>query len=363
MDGSATASYDINVNEITGISVTSVTSNVGIGGKTTLTAALTHTNFGTISTLPAISWVSGSTDYVTISAATGNSTQATGVAEGSSTITASVDAAYVGDGVSASATATVNCRSTMDMSFRGYWVSPGILYRDGNGNYGLTNERDGENFDPFELYSYYGNNDNKDKYYFKWSDLRQDLGSDGQDIDPDNDKLPRGWIIPSGGTGGMWDVIFNGTPKTEIRVGDTVLDTPGAFANVTVVKDGVNYYGVMLLRDGAVIDVNLTKLGANSKYSDNVLAYDTDFKKFMDAQCIFICCSGFYRTVQPNEGWNDLGPTHEGYYWTITFVDNSKGGYYLSTNTDMRGDISSSTGMSEYRALRLVKPATGPMYP
>ena len=169
----------------------------------------------------------------------------------------------------------------------------------------------------------------------------------------------------------MWDVIFNGVPKTEIKIGDTVLDTspfnssrPGAFANVTVVKGENTYYGVLLLRDGAVVDVNLSKFGANSKYSDNVLTY-TDLEKFMDEQCLFICCSGYYNdTYNALGGWKDLGPTYyEGYYWSCTYRNDSYAGYFLKTNTNMRGATSTSSGSTYCIPVHLVKPATGPMYP
>ncbi|MBR4380201.1 MAG: hypothetical protein IKP48_02990 [Bacteroidaceae bacterium] len=363
LDGSATASYDVNVNEITGISVTPATSNVGVGGKVTLNATLTHTNYGTVGTLPTISWISGSTDYVTISPSTGNSTQATGVAEGSSTITASVDEAYMKDGVSNSASGVVNCRGTLSMSFRGYWVSPGILYRDASGNYGLTNERDGDNFTPFELSSYFNNNGSLNQYYFKWFDLRNELGADGSNIDSDSDKLPGDWTFPTGTTNGIWNTIFNGKPKTEIKIGDTVLGTNTTtqpFAYVTV-NDGTNTYrGILLLRDGAVVDVNLAKFGVNSSYSDNVLTY-AELKKFLDEQCLFISITGVYNTVAPQQGWRDFGPTwFEGYYWSSTYVNDTKAGYYLATNTNMRGATSSSNGATQYRTVRLVKPANGP---
>ena len=371
LDGSATASYDVNVNEITGISVTPATSNVGVDGKVTLNATLTHTNYGTVGTLPTISWVSGSTAYVTISPSTGNSTQATGVAEGSSTITASVDEAYMKDGVSNSAAGVVNCRGTLNMAFRGYWVSPGILYRDESGNYGLTNERDGDNFNQFELYSYYGQAANLNKYYFKWSDLKNELGADGSNIDSDSDKLPAGWILPAGNLNSMLDVIFNGTPKTEIKIGNTVLDTspyntsrPQPYAYVTV-NDGTNTYrGLLLLRDGAVVDFNLTSIGANSSYTDNVLSY-ADLKKFLDEQCLFISSSGYYNDrTDALKGWRDLGTTYqEGYYWSSTYAGDSKyPGYYLHLVSGSKASPStrSSSGSTYCIPVRLVKPATGP---
>lgn len=367
VDGSATASYDVYVNEITGISVTPATSNVGVGGKTTLTATLTHTNLGTIGALPAISWVSGSTDKVTISATTGNSTQATGVAEGSSTITASVDEAYMKDGVSNAASGVVNCRSTLNMAFRGYWVSPGILYRDANGNYGLTNERDGDNFNQFELSSYFNNNGSLNQYYFKWFDLQNELGADGSNIDSDSDKLPGDWIFPTGGTTSIWNTIFWSKPKTEIIIGNTVLGTNTTtkpFAYVTV-NDGTNTYrGVLLFRDGAVVDVNLSKFGVNSSYSDNVLTY-AELKKFLDEQCLFISVTGTYNIKtgsEPQPGWRDFGPAwFEGYYWSSTYINSTKAGYFMSFGSNNENGASqSSNGATHYLPVRLVKPATGP---
>ncbi len=367
MSGSASASYDVYVNEITGISVTPASSYVGVGGKVTLTATLTHTNLGTVGTLPTISWVSGSTDYVTISAATGNSTQATGVAEGSSVVTASVDDDYVQTGISASASGTVKCLSSMNLAFRGYWVSPGILYKKDDGNYGLTNERDGSNFNVFEIYDYFNNAESLNKYYFKWFDLRTDLGSDGNNIATTSTKLPEGWSFPTGG-GQNGDIyqIFKGTPKTEIRIGNTILDTdkyntsrPHPFARVTVNKDNKTYLGVILFRDGANIpDVNLAVIGQNSKYSDNLIDYDT-LKKFLDEQCLFISCTGYY-----NGSWKYLLTGSEGKYWTSTYYNDAQSGYYTQIDSNaIQGTTHTNTGASYYLPVRLVKQATGPMYP
>ena len=109
-----TADFEINVNEVTGISINPASAAILPNGTVTLTATLTNTGFGTVSSLtpPTITWNSGTTQYVTIDPSTGMSTVATGVsAGGSSDITATVDPNYVQSGSTGSATATITCSS------------------------------------------------------------------------------------------------------------------------------------------------------------------------------------------------------------------------------------------------------------
>ncbi len=368
LEGSATASYYVYVNEVTSISVAPATSTVNVGGKATLTATITYTILGTVGALPTISWVSGSTGYVTVSPSTGNSTEATGVAEGSSTITASIDGAYMKNGVSNSASATVKCDNSPYQAFRGYWVSPGILYNT-NGNYGLTNERDGNNFNPFELYSYYNKSASLNQYYFKWGALQQELGADGSNINSDSANLPGEWFFPSSS---IWETIFNGVPKTEIKIGSRVLGTNNnsdrlePYAYVTV-NDGTNTYrGVLLLRDGAVVNYNLTSIGKNSECDENQLTLE-NLQLFLDQQCLFICFSGYYNdSGDVHSGWKDLSESYSGgFYWSCTYAGDPKyPGYYLklATGSKVSPATRSNSGSTYCIPVRLVKPATGPMY-
>ena len=282
-----------------------------------------------------------------------------GIAGGSSVVTASV--------AGLSASCTVTCATPSSLAFRGYWVSPGILYRDANGNYGLTNVRDGDNFNPFELYDYFNHSESLNTYYFKWFNLRTELGADGNNIDADSDKLPAGWMFPTGtnSSSGIWNTIFNGVPKTEIKIGNTVLGTspydssrPMPWAKVTVTVGDKSYYGVILLRDGAVVDFNLNTLGKSSAYSDNILSY-TDLQKFLDERCLFISCSGYYNDVTNSlKGWKNLkGSSYEIDYWSSTYINDTKAGYYLATSL-LNGAATSSSGSTYCMPVRLVKPAT-----
>jgi len=117
------AEYLININEVTGISVDPASATILPGGTVTLTASLTTTNYGAVSslTMPEVSWTSGSTVYVTVSPNTGLSTVATGVVTGgSSEITATVDPAYLQTGATGSASATVTCSNTTSGTGTGY---------------------------------------------------------------------------------------------------------------------------------------------------------------------------------------------------------------------------------------------------
>lgn len=120
---SESAEFVINVNEVTGISVMPASATILPGGTVTLTATLTNTGYGDVTSLtaPAINWVSGTPAYVTISSATGASTVATGVATGgSSVVTTTVDANYVQSGAPGSATATITCSNATSGTGTGY---------------------------------------------------------------------------------------------------------------------------------------------------------------------------------------------------------------------------------------------------
>ena len=86
-------SYTISSNEITAITVDPETIEIVQGGSTTLTATLSKTDYGTVSSLtdPTISWTSSTPANVTVpDGATGTSVEATGVGEGDSDVTATL---------------------------------------------------------------------------------------------------------------------------------------------------------------------------------------------------------------------------------------------------------------------------------
>lgn len=124
---SKTADFTLNVNEVTGVTVAPASATVLPGGTVTLTATLTNTGFGDVTSLaaPTITWESGTTSYVTISSTTGQSTVATGVTTGgSSVVTAIVDPAYLQSGAPGSASSTVTCSnatSATGTGFSGGW--------------------------------------------------------------------------------------------------------------------------------------------------------------------------------------------------------------------------------------------------
>ena len=121
------ADFAVYVNEVIGITVAPASATVLPGGTVTLTATLTNTGFGDVTSLaaPTITWGSESTSYVTISSTTGQSTVATGVTTGgSSVVTATVDSAYLQSGAQGSASSTVTCSnatSATGTGFSGGW--------------------------------------------------------------------------------------------------------------------------------------------------------------------------------------------------------------------------------------------------
>jgi hypothetical protein len=363
-DTEASDNITVHANEVTGFSVAPATITVQKGATTTLTASLTKTEYGDALAAPTISWSSGSTGYVTVSPATGTSTTATGVAAGSSTVTASVPADYMQSGVANSASSTVQCVTPSMTAFRGYVISPGILMRtvDSGTNEKTYSLTDGSN--PFEPAVYYGNSTSLDKYFFCWNTLKTDLGADGNNIDADSAALPAGWILPSAGNNETsdWGKIVFGAPKSAITVGGKNI-TSNAKASVKVTLEtgnsfGVNagdYYGVLLLRDGTNIPdgyLNKDTIGGGT-YTDNPLD-ETKFKELIeDYKCVFLSCTGYYWS----SSWRDLS-SHEGYYRAAN--SNNGSGYYLrmSNNGGFGVTSTKTSGNVQYYPVKLVKAVT-----
>ena len=272
-------------------------------------------------------------------------------------------------------------------AFRGYEVSTGILKRDASttpatysltsGEMVLTADADGKNehyalpdgCNPFEPAVYYGNDDNRDKYFNMWLTLRSELGATGNNINATSDKLPAGWRFPSAGgslhsTGTDWGNILFGTPKSTITVnGNTV--SSNAYAVVTV-KLGAenpysvaagNYYGMLLLRDGAtILAEHLTHLGTGHTYADNELT-QAEFGELVKLGCLFISASGLYHNER---GWEELGSSYwkSGFYWSNIYSSENK---YLMFKFDQNGayvsaSSSSNSSQREYKVVKLVKP-------
>ncbi len=378
--GSTKASYTVYVNEVTGISITPASAFVAPTGTVSLAATLTHTNLGTVSVLPTVSWVSGSTNFVSVSPTSGNATVATGVADGSSEVTASVDPACVADGVSASTSATVNCCSSLNTAFRGYWISPGLLYRDNTGNYGLTNLRDGNSFNPFESIGYYDQTSSYDvntgqyTYYFNWNFLKgaDELGADGNNLKADSSKLPSGWMIPSSN---IWDIILKDEPKSPILVNGKQLHgtqytythqpidyNAGAYAFARIDAGNSTYYnGLLLFRDGSTITcshLNADKVGTKATYANNTLTMD-DYNELVSKGCLFFPATGYYST---DFGWRDRS---EGFFYdSNVYSPEGLQPCFARFREDPSGDIGGgfhSTSNNNYYSIRLVKVANEPL--
>ncbi len=366
------ATYILNVNEVTGITVTPATDEIAIGGKRAITATLTHTNNGTITTWPEVAWESDATSYVTISPASATASQsgsttsaltkATGVAAGVANVIATVSTPYAK--VEKTASATLTCSVQAVGYYRGYDVSPGILMRTLNANdepvYSLT-----DGADPFEMHTYFGQNP-LNKYYFKWSFLRGDdeLGSDGSNINASSDKLPDyptgegKWNLP---TRSAWETITNGTPELRITIENAngsesfinVNQTKKCYAFVVIEKDNKQYYGVLLLRDGSYIrkEGNLQYWGKDSQ--TNIITY-AEYESLKEDGCLFLSCTGNYSDL-PGHGWRfiDYNDQPETNYWTSTHYDGNIG-WCLSDHAGSCSTYHSNLDR-DYHPVRLVK--------
>ena len=377
------ADFTVNVNEVTGISVASATASVAPNGTTTLTATLTHTNNGTITSWPTVTWSSGDTSYFTVDPAEstasndGTKTTATTVAtagatEGTSaiTITATVGAAFLASNTTVvPATVDLTCENAAPAPtagyFRGYDISKGILVgteNAGHYTYSLTN---GDN--PFELYDddHYGNAESLNKYYHTWSTLYNELGAEGDNIDTDSDELPAysgggRWTMP---TIDEWETILSGAPLQEIKVGNTTItsnDENKAWALVKVSVGTSSYYGVMVLRDGSTISAGLLdedSLGEDfGDFSDNEIDLDV-FNELIAAGCVFISCGGYY---VEGIGWYDMKDTYwadSGSYWSSSYYNgDGAAAFYMHFDEDYAVVFGAHANKANYYyPVRLVK--------
>lgn len=325
----ATADYTVYVNEVTKISVTPAEVNVDRGSSTTLTAQLTKTEYGDYSSLtdPTISWSSADPSIVSVpDGSTGTSVLVTGMGGGTVNIKAEIPQSYVRyETVYNYATSAVTSVTPSMTAYRGYEISPGILVRnkvgDADATYSLTS---GSN--PFELYDYYGHDENSGKYYNTWTVLRSELGDDeNHNIDSDSNLLPSGWLFP---TVGMWDAILHGSPKVTTKVNGTVL-TENACALISVKKsDNSYYYGLLIIRDGVDIPSGyLNYVGSSARYSNNRLTMD-QFNTLMNVyHCAFVSAAGYRLSNDgswrddPNLAYDDeYSSLYSNYYWTSSYM-------------------------------------------
>ncbi len=293
---SKSASYNVNVNEVTGISLPE-TASVGKGSSTSITATISHTGHGTVTSTPTITWASADEAIVTVvaSSTTENSATITGVKPETANVTASVSVSCASSTAAASATCAVTCTDPSLTAFRGYDVSPGILKRNTNGTYELTSGTD-----PFEMYTIYDyDSDTKlSQYYFKWSFIvnENELG-DGSNIIVNSPKL-KGWSFPSLGD---METIIKGTPKTDIKIDNNKLTTyPFAVVKYNDRK------GVLLLRDGITLDGNIVSGIAFGVKNINTLS-DAQYNHFLEKGCIILSFTGYH------SGTKWYGPNTQNY--------------------------------------------------
>lgn len=351
------ASYTLYVNKVSNITLTPATMIITPGHKMSLIAKLTHTNYGAIGSWPAINWSSEGESYATVSHSRSTATNdgtvtkaktlVQGVAVGNTIVLAAVDGAYIA-GSSLSATCAVSCSDAPGLtSYRGYEVSSGILKREGVGNYSMT---DGSN--PFELADYYGQSSSLNKYYFRWVDLKSELGEDGNNIDSDSAVLPghsEGWILPTGSNEGMWRDILERRPKSTTMVNEEEV-TERPYALVTIDRgNGVYHKGLLLIRDGSDIPGTLLQnTGSNSTCSNNVLTEAQLNTLIGDSyRCGFLSATGCY---MPDKWYDSPTSTVEGFYWSSTY--SNIGIQFTSISVSSRVQVSSD---DFYCPVKLVK--------
>lgn len=249
--------------------------------------------------------------------------------------------------------------------FRGYTVSPGILKRNGDGTYELTS---GSN--PFEMHNYYNKSESLNKYYFSWSFLKSDdeLGASGNNINPNSAKLPSGWTFPSGGsTSSIWYSIFYNRPSVAIKIekpNGSIETIPSSwdgqdktYAFVVITKESKEYYGILLLRDGAFIPK-----GANIQYwgngsAVNTISYD-QYSMLKEFGCVFLSSTGRYSTTFSDWRYIQNDSNVEVNYWSNTYKDATTA---YAAGGKVRGQASGSSYTSGgatklYYPVRLVKP-------
>ena len=350
------AYYIVYVNEVTGLSVSPDKAYVDPAGTSILRFEMAHTEYGTISTWPTVTWVSDDTGVATLGepgafvdsdGVAVSLVEATGVAQGVTLATVSIDSRYMASGVSNRSGCEINCVVMSTAAYRGYEVSSGILYKKDDGSYDLT---DGS--DPFELYGYYHQSSSIGKYYHNWTTLKNYYGSDGRGgIKVDSDMLPvdsegHRWTFPSAG---VWMEIINGQPKTPIVVNGQ--NVAKGYAFVSISHGGRTYSGLLLLRDGMVINcASLTKVGQIAHYSENALS-SSEFAELKAAGCLFVMSTGVFQYADHSVEW--WYGEDEGHYYTATYT--AKANYLrFDDGTDVSIYTAYTNASAPYLPVRLV---------
>lgn len=372
------ASYKVYVNAPTAITLTAAKDFVKPYGTVELTANVTFTANGTLTDemIPSdlLTWTSASTDYITLSGAVTQPTAAgvatatsNGVAEGSSTITVTVDSEYANN---LSATLTdFPCDDRADLTFpnggepykfRGLYMHPGVLFWDGT-SFSITDGRD-----PMELLQHYYYDSRTTKFgeeepgtgtawvnccYFTWTQListERGLG-DGTNITAklSANDLATGnhddWGIA---TYDEWKAIKDDSPQSPLTIqindSDPVSDNSRNYICVNVNLSSSDIYknkglgyqnnttddmagnkeyqnGILLVPDGALITCtgitapnHGSSNGTEASETINVIDYN-DLLILVHKGCVFLPISGYAR-YYTNATWAQGGSY--GYHWT-----------------------------------------------
>lgn len=384
---SVSAPVKVYVNEVSAISeITADKTTIGPGVTASLSVTITHTENGTITSYPAVTWTSGITSYVTVSPASSTpvfasantataSATATGVVDGVSSITASVAAVVTASGYALlSEPKSITCEEVTTItggngSFRGYYIAPGFLQYDGT--YSLTpavDPADGglghaELDGLASVMAAYGTAAGRTKHYFTLSSLASAFG--GITTQNDNSRVITGtaysdgiynWRIP---TKAEWNTIISDSPLVDTKVGNTPLsmglvkivvnlsgsnlDGEGlttdeiASAGTNIVDGGTvnrtDYIaGLLLIPDGATITCPRIKEGVgnpskNWSVSSNCITYE-DFEILVTGGCVFLPAIGFYYNYQGK--WNSGGTDVR--YWSSRY-SNGNGDFPRISNS------------------------------
>ena len=244
--------------------------------------------------------------------------------------------------------------------YRGYEISKGFLIRNNDGTYSLTPGND-----PFEINTYFGKNENKNKVYFQFSFLKGDdeLGADGNNINATSAKLPSGWKFPSACYDSSdWIKIVRNAPSTKItiqkndesesEIGTGYYDKDKSYAFVRVTKDAKTYFGMVLFRDGSYIpkEGGIQYWGTESAI--NAITY-SQLQTLIDAGCLFFPSTGEWVI----DSWRYINDNSsvECDYMSSTY--NSGKWYFLQIDNFSSPSVSASCGStgSAFIPVRLVK--------
>lgn len=354
------ASYKVYVNAVTGVTLTPATAKVGLDATKELTATITHTGYGTLSTYPTLTIAPANTTYVRINSAdntaavnltpvyaTATTATATanayGHAEGGPVnVTVTVPASASSTGSALTAISAVTCIGTKititspgePYKFRGYYLSPGILQYEG-GSYSLTGGLDGL----ASGMAAYGTAAGRTKHYFSWTELSGAFTTTSGTITGTVcDDGVNTWRIPKTNELGE---INEYSPNPKIYVGSTqlskglvkiivnltgsALEGQGLTTDVigsagTSIVDGgplshTNYIaGLLYVPDGATITCSkmngtVGSITAEWSTTSNCISYD-DLEILVTGGCVFFPATGYFN----GSSWCDGG--NYGYYWT-----------------------------------------------